>query len=169
MLNLNHLPPYYGPRMQTRMRERSQKYAWRGTSLDIRTYGRALLRTLRAQTLTLCARVQVFHTCSNNQPDTHLEFTTSITTHKASPAPRRRPRRALPCRSGGRRTRHQRARPRAAPGRGLSPRRQGPRSRGVSSLARRPRVVPDAVPGYGGPAASAARPAGPSRSGPPPG
>ena len=41
MLNLNHLPPYYGPRMQTRMRERSQKYAWRGTSLDIRTYGRA--------------------------------------------------------------------------------------------------------------------------------
>ena len=43
MLNLNHLPPYYGPRMQTRMRERSQKYAWRGTSLDIRTYGRALV------------------------------------------------------------------------------------------------------------------------------
>ena len=43
MLNLNHLPPYYGPRMQTRMLERSQKYAWRGTSLDIRTYGRALL------------------------------------------------------------------------------------------------------------------------------
>ena len=30
--------------MQTRMRERSQKYAWRGTSLDIRTYGRALYR-----------------------------------------------------------------------------------------------------------------------------
>ena len=43
MLNLNHLPPYYGPRMQTRMLERSQKYAWRGTSLDIRTYGRALM------------------------------------------------------------------------------------------------------------------------------
>ena len=39
---MNHLPPYYGPRMQTRMRERSQKYACRGTSLDIRTYGRAL-------------------------------------------------------------------------------------------------------------------------------
>ena len=30
--------------MQTRMRERSQKYAFRGTSLDIRTYGRALYR-----------------------------------------------------------------------------------------------------------------------------
>ena len=43
MLNLNHLPPYYGPRVQTRMLERSQKYAWRGTSLDIRTYGRALV------------------------------------------------------------------------------------------------------------------------------
>ena len=42
MLNLNHLPPYYGPRMQTRMLERSQKYAWRGTSLDIRTYGRCV-------------------------------------------------------------------------------------------------------------------------------
>ena len=47
MLNLNHLPPYYGPRMQTRMRERSQKYAWRGTSLDIRTYGRALALSRR--------------------------------------------------------------------------------------------------------------------------
>ena len=44
MLNLNHLPPYYGPRMQTRMRERSQKYACRGTSLDIRAYARALAR-----------------------------------------------------------------------------------------------------------------------------
>ena len=47
MLNLNHLPPYYGPRMQTRMRERSQKYACRGTSLDIRTYGRALASACR--------------------------------------------------------------------------------------------------------------------------
>ena len=36
------IPPYYGPRMQTRMRERSQKYACRGTSLDIRAYARAL-------------------------------------------------------------------------------------------------------------------------------
>ena len=38
---------------------------------------------------------------------------------------------------------------------------------GVSPLARRPRAVPDAGPGYAGPLASAARPAGPSRSGRP--
>ena len=41
-VELEPFTPYYGPRMQTRMREWSQKYAWRGTSLDIRTYGRAL-------------------------------------------------------------------------------------------------------------------------------
>ena len=39
----------YGPRMQTRMREWSQKYAWRGTSLDMRTYVAALAKIAAGQ------------------------------------------------------------------------------------------------------------------------
>ncbi len=66
MLNLNHLPPYYGPRMQTRMLERSQKYAWRGTSLDIRTYGRALSAYGRALTITRAKLVILYPSISQS-------------------------------------------------------------------------------------------------------
>ena len=63
-LNLGIIyPPYYGPRVQTRMRERSRKYPWRG--LDMRA-GRRSFRDRNA-TNRLATRRRSLD-CSNAPP-----------------------------------------------------------------------------------------------------